>query len=137
MDNWLNALVALDRAMMVYKGINFNKRLSKRIARWMFIILPLFLLVSIIHEPLYRDLVVDTEEQRVWCVFHYSAAVEIYNTIILLFHFLGPFCANLFSALLIICSGARRGAVAQKRLTYQQHLLQQFKEHKNFIISVR
>jgi hypothetical protein len=135
MDNWLNACVALERSITVYKGINFNKLLSKRIARWIIIILPLFIMVSIIHEPLYRDLFDDTEEKRLWCVFHYSHSIETYNTIILFFHFFGPFCVNLFSALFIIFSSARRRSVIQKRQTYNQHLLQQFKDHKNLIIS--
>jgi hypothetical protein len=134
-DNWFNGCVALERSMTVYKGVNFNKMLSKRIARWTIIILPLFIMISIIHEPLYRDLFDDTDEQRFWCVFQYSFSVQIYNTIILLFHFLGPFCANLFSALFIIFAGARRRAVTHKRQTYNQHLRQQFKEHKNLIIS--
>lgn len=68
-------------------------------------------------------------------MFHYSSSVHIYNTIILIFHFVGPFCANLFSAFYIIFSGARRRAVTQKRLTYREHLRQQFKGHKNLIIS--
>ena len=134
-DSWLNAAVALDRAMTVHKGIYFNKSLSKRIARWMLIILPLLLIVSLIHEPLYRDLVDDSEEERVWCVLKHSSAIETYNRIILLFHSIAPFCINLFSALFIIFSGARRGTTLQKQKTYQEHLQQQFKEHKSLIIS--
>ena len=67
-DSWLNAAVALDRAMAVFKGISFDKISSKRIARWMLIIVPLLVTVSLLHEPLYRDLVDDSEEGRMWCV---------------------------------------------------------------------
>jgi hypothetical protein len=134
-DNWLNACVAIERSMTVYKGINFNKMLSKRVARWIIIILPLLIMASLIHEPLYRDLFYDSEEQRLWCVFHYLSSVQNYNTIISFLHYIGPFCANLFSALFIIFRSARRRAVAQKRQTYNQHLRQQFKEHRNLIIS--
>jgi hypothetical protein len=109
--------------------------LSKCIARWIIIILPLFIAVSIIHEPLHRDIFDDKEEQRFWCVFHYSHSIHIYNTIIVMFHFVGPFCANLFSALFIIFRSARRRAATQKRQTYRQHLREQFKEHKNLLIS--
>jgi hypothetical protein len=134
-DNWLNACVALERSITVYKGVNFNKMLSKRIARWIIIILPLFIAVSIIHEPLNRDIFDDKDENRFWCVFHYSLSIRIYNTIILIFHFVGPFCANLFSALFIIFRSARRRAVTQKRHTYREHLWEQLKEHKKIIIS--
>ena len=134
-DSWLNAAVALDRATTVYKGIFFNKILSRRIARPMLIIIPLLVIVSLLHEPLYRDLVDDSEEERVWCVLEHSPAIETYNRIILLFHSIAPFCANLFSALFIIFSGARRGITVQKRKSYQEHLQKQFKEHKSLIIS--
>ena len=134
-DNWFNAAVALDRAMTVHKGIYFNKTLSKRIARAMLIILPLLVIASLLHEPLYRDLVDDSEEECVWCVLKHSSAIETYNRIILLFHSIAPFCINLFSALFIIFSGARRGTTVQKGKTYQEHLQQQFEEHKSLIIS--
>jgi hypothetical protein len=62
MDNWLNACVALERLIAVYKGIYFKKMLSKRIARRIIFILPLFIMVSIIHEPLNRNLFHDIEE---------------------------------------------------------------------------
>lgn len=134
-DTWLNACVALERSISVYKGVNFNKILSKRIARWVILILPFFITASIIHEPLYRDLFDDKEEQRLWCVFHYSQSMHNYNTFVLFFHFLGPFCANLFSALFIIFSGTRRRATAQTRRTYHQHLREQLVTNKNLILS--
>ena len=121
--------------MTVHKGISFNKTLSKRIARWMLIILPLLVIASLLHEPLYRDLVDDSEEERVWCVLKHSSAIETYNRLILLFHSIAPFCINLFSALFIIIGSARRAARAQKRLNYHQHLAAQFEENKSLIIS--
>jgi hypothetical protein len=133
-DNWLNACVALERSITVYKEVNFKKMLSKRIARWIIIILPLIIAVSIIHEPLNRDIFEDKDEKRFWCVFHYSSSIHIYNTIILIFHTVGPFCINLFSSLFIILRGTRRRAVVQRRQTFRQHLRKQFKGHKNLII---
>jgi hypothetical protein len=133
-DNWLNACVALERSITVYKEVNFKKMLSKRIARWIIIILPLIIAVSIIHEPINRDIFEDKDEKRFWCVFHYSPSIHIYNTIILIFHTVGPFCINLFSSLFIILRGTRRRAVVQRRQTFRQHLRKQFKGHKNLII---
>ncbi|CAF4886219.1 unnamed protein product, partial [Rotaria socialis] len=61
--NWLNAFVAFERSTVVYKGALFNKIQSKRLARLVIVILPFLIAVSIIHEPLYRDLSDDQEEQ--------------------------------------------------------------------------
>ena len=134
-DNWFNACVALERLITVYKGINFNKISSKRVARWIILILPLLIGVSIIHEPLNRDIFDDKDENRFLCVFHYSPSIRIYNTFILMFHFVGPFCANLFSALFIVFHSARRRAATHKRQTYREHLREQFKQYRNIIIS--
>lgn len=51
MNQWLNAFVALERATAVFKGINFNKRTSRRIARWVHLFLPFVVLGSMAHEP--------------------------------------------------------------------------------------
>ena len=95
----------------------------------------IIIMITIIHDPIYRDLYDDKDEQRFWCVFQHSQSIQIYNTIIILIHFLGPFCANVFSAFFIIFATTRRRAITQTRLTYNQHLREQFKEHKNLIIS--
>jgi hypothetical protein len=58
LDSWLNACVAIERAINVIKGVNFDQKKSKRIARWIIIILPFFIMGTITHEPLYRELFV-------------------------------------------------------------------------------
>ncbi|CAF4109772.1 unnamed protein product, partial [Adineta steineri] len=40
LDAWLNACVAVERAILVFKGVNFNKQKSQRIAQWIILILP-------------------------------------------------------------------------------------------------
>jgi hypothetical protein len=55
LDAWLNACVAVERAFNVAKGVNFDRAKSKRIARWIILILPFCIMASIIHEPLYRQ----------------------------------------------------------------------------------
>jgi hypothetical protein len=134
-DNWLNACVAVERAVTVFKGINFNQSRSKQIARWTILFLPVFIMGTIIHEPVYRNLFDDKEEQRIWCVTNYSHAVQIYNTFILFFHFLVPFSCNLFSALFIIFRAARHRAKTRTEQTYKQHLREQLNEHKQLVIS--
>jgi hypothetical protein len=56
LDTWLNACVAVERTVNVSKGVKFNKKKSKRIARWIIIILPFCIMGTMILEPLHRDL---------------------------------------------------------------------------------
>jgi hypothetical protein len=154
-DTWLNACVAIERAIHVLKGIHFDKKKSKRIARWIIIFLPFCIMATLIHEPIYRTLFEyqpavkrtvdnetnvnmtdeDTTERYVSCVTRYSRSVQAYNTVILFFHLVAPFVANLFSALFIIFGAARQRSVARTGQSFKQHVREQFSEHKQLIIS--
>jgi hypothetical protein len=135
LDAWLNACVAIERAVAVFKGVNFDKRQSRRIARWIVVVLPVFILGSIMHEPLYRELFDDRQMQSIWCITRYSGTVQLYNTIILFFHFIGPSAANLFSALFIIFGTVRQRSMTQAGQTYTAQLRRQLREHKQLLIS--
>jgi hypothetical protein len=155
LDSWLNACVAVERAVAVVKGVSFNKDKSKRVARWIIIILPFCIMGTIIHEPLYRELFVystesvnkdekkteeaDTKrnktENYAWCMTRYSRTVQDYNTGILFFHLVAPFIANLLSALFIIFGAARQRSVTRTKQTYREHVFEQLSEHKQLVIS--
>ncbi|CAF1357311.1 unnamed protein product [Adineta ricciae] len=169
-DSWLNASVAIERAVQVLKGAQFNKNKSKRFAQRIIFILPLCIMASLLHEPLHREMSkYETETDRVylnntesitkdvfkseknktsidtiytsvtnrhvWCVIRYPSSVQTYNIIVLYFHLLIPFVANLFSALYIIIGSARQRSVIQTNQTYKEHVRRQFSEHKQLIIS--
>ena len=55
-DTWLNACVAIERSGRVFSGVRFDEKKSKRIAQCIIIILPLCIMASLIHEPLYRNM---------------------------------------------------------------------------------
>lgn len=146
MDGWLNAYVAVERVIHFFQGVSFNKAKSKRIARGIIIILPFFIMGSIIHEPLYRKLIVMdtktnmsqnyTSESYALCLTNYSPLIQIYNTAILFFHLVTPFIANLLSALFIILGVVRRRSTAQTGgQTDRQHDSTQLIENKQLIIS--
>jgi hypothetical protein len=58
LDTWLNACVAVERAIIVSNGLHFDKKKSKRIARWIIIILPFCVMITLIHEPMYRKVLI-------------------------------------------------------------------------------
>ncbi|CAF1016920.1 unnamed protein product [Adineta steineri] len=143
-DTWLNACVAIERAIHVYQGVHFNKQKSKRLARWIIFILPFCITATIIHEPLHRNVFEykvkgdgyeTIKEIHRWCVIQYSRAVQDYNTAILFVHLIGPFIANLFSASFIIFGTARQRSLAQTNQNYITHIREQLREHKQLVIS--
>jgi len=56
LDGWLNACVAIERTISVSKGVNFDQKKSRRVARWIIRILPIVIIGSIIHEPFHHEL---------------------------------------------------------------------------------
>ena len=150
LDGWLNACVAVERAMQVFKGVSFDKKKSKYFARRIILILPFCIIATLTHELIYRRLLVyqpetdknngyktskDTTERYISCVARYSPAVQDYNTTILFIHLIAPFLANLCSALFIIFGTARRRSAARADKSFREHVREQFKEHKQLIIS--
>ncbi|CAF0761821.1 unnamed protein product [Adineta steineri] len=144
-DTWLNACVAIERAIHVYQGVHFNKEKSKRLARWIVFILPFCIIATIIHEPLHRNVFEYQVTENIYirkiteihrsCVINYSRTVQDYNTAILFIHLIGPFIANLFSALFIIFGTARQRSLAQTSQNYIAHIGEQLREHKQLVIS--
>ena len=135
LDSWLNACVAIERAIAVSTGVKFDKQRSKRIARYLILVLPIIIIASLIHEPLHRQLFDDREMESVWCVTRYSSVVQNYNTVILFIHFIGPAAVNLFSALFIIFGTVRQRSATQVGSSYKEQLLRQLREHKQLLIS--
>ncbi|CAF0752094.1 unnamed protein product [Adineta steineri] len=134
MSNWLNTCVGIERAIAVFKGISFNMRQSRRIARRTLCILPLIILGTMSYELIQRDLFDDYEEQRVWCIIRYSQSVQIYTTVVQYFHFVAPVSVNLLATLFIIVKLARQQAIVRTHISYQQQLFNNFNEHKQLVI---
>jgi hypothetical protein len=133
--DWLNACVAIERALTVIQGLNFNKNRSKRVARWVIISVVLVTFLSIIHDPVHRRLIDELEEERTWCIVQYPTKIAILNSAINIIHFIIPFSINLISAIVIIIAAARSSFAAHKQLTYKQHLWKQFQQHKQILLS--
>jgi hypothetical protein len=100
--DWLSACVAIERAVNVTQGINFNKSKSKRMAKWIILIVLLCTSCSYIYDPLHRCVMDDKEEERAWCVSQYSSSVQLFDWLLNIFHFSIPFAINCITALIIL-----------------------------------
>ncbi|CAF1166729.1 unnamed protein product [Adineta ricciae] len=141
MDQYMNACVAVERLITVRKGVKFDQKKSKRVAKYAIILLFVWTGITNIHDPIHRRLIHDNNEddnemgKRIWCIVNYPAKIQTYNSIINLIHFLFPFVLNLISALLIISMTAKQRTIVRTNLSYQQLLLAQFQEHKHLLIA--
>ncbi len=132
--DWLSACVAIERTFVVLKGITFNKNKSKQMARWIIIGVILFTIGSVIHDPIHRQLINDEEEKRTWCIVRYSSILQIFDSIVHIFHFIIPFSINLISSIVIIINAARIHSNARKKQSYKQYLQEQFDKQKHLIL---
>jgi hypothetical protein len=138
MDQWLTAFVAIERAFVVRKGINFNKKKFKSKAKWAISGLVLISMVTNIHDPIYRKLFVENDnvdnEKRLWCIVQYSSIIGTVNVMINIIHFIVPFIINAISALTIIIMSTRQQVAIKKKKKYQEILKEQIDQHKNLLI---
>jgi hypothetical protein len=138
MDQWLNACVAMERAITAKKGFNFNKKKSKQAAKKVIIILFILIVGTSIHDPIYRHLIIeendDNDEKRIWCIVTYPLSLQIFNNIVHIFHLFGPFMINLISAIILIKKKARQQSKLQTHRTYKELLRKQFQQHKHLFI---
>ncbi len=134
-SDWLSACVATERAVAIIKGPYFDLAKSKRVSKYVIVVVIPLVIVSVLPDSFHRELVDDLEDSNASCVINYSYSFALLNSIILVFHFLVPFIINIISALLIIIMTARQRSTAQKQLTRTEHLRDQFQQHKHLLIS--
>jgi hypothetical protein len=60
--DWFTACIAIERLVVVMKSINFNQTKSKQVARWVIVGVVLCTLLSLVHDPIHRQLIYDEEE---------------------------------------------------------------------------
>jgi hypothetical protein len=141
LDQWLNVCVAIERTMTVVKGTRFSKTKSKQAAKIVIVILSIVIVGSYIHEPIYRCLIDeennedDDNMKRIWCTVNYPSDLQVYNNIIITCHFFGPFIINLVSAIILIIKQSRRQASLHTQWSYRKILQQHFQQHKHLLIA--
>ncbi|UJR17691.1 hypothetical protein I4U23_004589 [Adineta vaga] len=133
---WLSTCVAVERFIIVVKGINFHRNASKKMAKLMILIVILFCNLTVMHDPLHRHLFDDLDENRIWCVVSYPSSLNIYNSFINTFHFLGPFTINFLSTIMIvIIITYRKRYVDRNPLSYKQYFWKQFRRYQHIFLS--
>jgi hypothetical protein len=138
LDQWFDACVAMERAITVIKGINFNKQKSKRMAKYIIVFLLFLNISTVIHDPIYRRLIDDNDnddEKRIWCIVSYPSNVQSFNFMINIFHFSTPFLMNLISSIIIIKKIAQQRTRIETSRTYRQLLYKQFREHSHLFLA--
>jgi hypothetical protein len=137
--DWLYTCVAIERLISLIKGVGSNKKLTRKIAKWIILFVAFFVIGTSIQEPLYRTLITDEEEKRIWCVIRYpkshSALLNRYTTITSVVHFIGPFVINVISTFGIITVAASYRSKAKTDLSYGVHFRNQLVQHKYLIFS--
>lgn len=90
----LTACLVLDRTMIIYQGIAFDKLASCRKAKLVITISIVYHLLSIIYEPFYRHIAYSID--RNWCILKFSHhSFSYYYRILNLVHFILPYGINL------------------------------------------
>ena len=137
-SDWLNACVAIERTVTIIFNNKFNSSKSIKCAKFVIIIVVFVNIVSSIHDPINRRLVIDDDEdQRAWCSisFEHKSWLNSYNSSMNLIHFIIPFAINIISAFIIIIRTAYIRSMVRKKNSYRKHLKKQFNEFKHLIIS--
>ncbi|CAF4159051.1 unnamed protein product [Rotaria sordida] len=137
MDQWLNACIAVERAVAAINGIGFQKKRSKKIAKIVVIILSIFIISTCIYDPFYRRLMDDEidDDSRIWCITSYSSNLQTFNTFIHAFHFCTPFAINLISTVILILKTSRQQAKIQTNTKYKAIFIEQIQIHKHILVA--
>ncbi|CAF4760167.1 unnamed protein product [Rotaria magnacalcarata] len=72
-----HACVALERLVTAIVDVKFNLTKSKTMAKLLIIIISLFTCVSFLHDPIHRYLIDNDEEQRTWCMVHFTPSLNL------------------------------------------------------------
>lgn len=136
MDQWLTAFVAIERASTIIKGIRFSSKRSKLTAQWLISILVLTSLVTNMHDPIYRRLFeeIDEDEKTIWCIVKYPPIIRYLNVVINILHFSIPFLINIIGALIIIIVSTRQQVAMKTRRSYREIFREQIQQHQNLLI---
>ena len=133
--DWLNAWVNIERAMIARHDANYDKKKHQKIAKWIVITIWIVVIATNIQDPIYRRLINDEQDGRMWCTVQYTSSVRLFNSILLIIHFSIPFLLNIISVSVIIHTLAHHHSVSRQKTTYIEQLRKQVHELKHILIT--
>ena len=133
--SWLNACVACERAVTVFKGISFDKQLSQRTAKYVSLAVTLINLALYLPQYVNLHLYEDKKEERTLCAIRYSPLMDHYNTLGIFLHLFLPFSINLVSSILLIIGTTRQRTSIDQSSAFATHFSKKFHQHKYLVIS--
>jgi hypothetical protein len=138
MDQWLTAFVSIERAFITIKGLHFDKKKTKLVAKYTICVLLLITILTNIHDPIHRSLHKenndDDDEKKFLCIVEYKPTIRIIDYIINGFHFIVPFIINIISATIIIIVKTQRKALIRRGQNPRSILTEEIQQHKNLLI---
>ena len=107
---WIDACVSIERTLAVKRKTKFSRATSKRLAKWIWIVIVAVLAGICSPELIFYRTVIDTQDTRLWCVFTLNADRFVSSTLysvstILLF--LLPLVVNISSGIYIVLGRSR------------------------------
>ncbi len=130
----LTACTILERTMVIYQGISFNKVSSRRVAKLLIPILILYHFVSIFHEPFYRKIIYSLN--RSWCILKFTNhALLNYVSATNLFHFILPYLINLILPVVWILTLTKNKSTLHKSTSIWINLKKVLSTYKHTIIT--
>jgi hypothetical protein len=137
LSDYLTACIALERTISVLKGASFNRKTSVRAVKFVVPNLIIILVLSFLHHPLHRRLIVDPRyDERLWCVLRFDHGwLETYDIVIGLVHTLGPFLTNLICAIVLLVVFSRTKQAAHNKERFSKVLKKLICHHKDLLIT--
>ena len=141
MDQWLNACIALERVITAIQGARFDKKQSRKAAKFIVIFLYLIIIGTSIHDPIYRRIILETNEDedkqndKKWCIVRYDQSLRTYDYTIHTIHFFGPFFINIISSIVLILKKTHQQLKIHRNRTYKDVFRDQIHRHKHLLIA--
>ena len=140
LDQWLDACVSLERALITIRGIHFDKAKSRRYAKYVIAWLITLMLASGVYDPIHRRLINDNmngsadESDRIWCFVSYSKWMKRIDSAMHMLFFFVPFFINVCATAIIIGCSARKRWKTQRNTRLELIIREQVRQHKHILI---
>ncbi|CAF2463681.1 unnamed protein product [Rotaria sp. Silwood2] len=130
----LTACTTLERTIVIFQGITFNRMRSRRLSKLIIPILILYHFVSIVYEPFSRQLIYSLN--RYWCILEFSNySIVIHQSITNICHFILPYFINLISPIIWVLALTKSKSTLNKNFSTWINLKNVLCTYKHTIIS--